>query len=104
MVALVATGQSDRLLWIDRAAVRFKSRRHADPRAKKGPQVRAEWRKNVDHQRLDRGCRGRLGQVGRQKNSRLSSRKGQAWIQNLGCTCKMVAPRFRHLRTLVHRL
>src|ERR1700730_4279709 len=104
MAALVATGQSYRLFWIDGAAVRFKSRRHADPRGKKGPQLRSKRRKNVDHQRLHRGCCGRLGQVRRPKNSRILSREEPPWIQNLGCTRKMVAAGFRHFRTLLHRL
>ena len=90
--------QSHRLLRTDRAAVRLQSRRHADARGKKRRQVRPERRKNVDHQRLDRGYRRCLGQVRRRKNSRLPGGERHARIQGLGRARQMVAARFGDFR------
>ena len=56
-------GQSHRLLRPHRTAIRFESRRHAHARREKREQVHPQRRKNVDHQRLHRRRRRRVGQV-----------------------------------------
>jgi len=38
------SGQSDRLLWFDGAAIRIESRRDADARGEEGQQICLEWR------------------------------------------------------------
>ena len=71
---------------------------------KKGDRLRAERRKNVDHQRLHRGRGGGVGQVRRRKNSRVSGGERHARFQDLGRAREMVAARFGDLRAVVDRL
>ena len=97
MAAAAAIGESHRLFRIDGAAVRFESRRHADARGEKGRRLRAERRKNVDHQRLDRGRGGGVGQMRRRKDSRVSGGEREKRFQDLRCARQMVAARFGDL-------
>ena len=71
---------------------------------KKGGKLRSERREDVDHQRIDRGRCGGLGQMRRRKNSRIFSGKRHAGIQSLGCTRKMVAAGLGDFRIGVLRL
>ena len=104
MAPAAATGQSHRLLRPDRAAIRLESRRDADARREKGRRLHPERRKNVDHQRLDRRCRARLGEMRRRQNPRLPRRKRHARIQGVGHSRQMFAARIRHFRPLDDRL
>ena len=60
---------------INRAAIRFKSRRHVDARRSPRRSLRFERRKNVDHKWLHRRCRAHLGEMRRRKDSRLPGGK-----------------------------
>src|SRR5260370_36640199 len=84
MAAALAAGQSYRLLWLDRTAIRIESRRNAHARGEEGQQVHLERRKDVDYQRIDRGRGGGMGQgPGRQK-TRIPGGKRTTRSQTLG--------------------
>src|SRR5215467_5960520 len=102
--AFGSEAQKDRLLRPYRAAVRLEPRRHAHARREKGPQIRPQRRKNVDHQRLHRRrCRG-VGKVRRRQGARLPGGKRHARLQGLGRTRQVVAARFGHKRAGFERL
>ena len=92
MAARDAERRSHRLLRADRAAIRLESRRHADARGETRRPLRAERRKDVDHQRLDRRCGAGLGEVRRRaefadswsKRARRDSRPGTC-TENCRC-------------------
>src|ERR1700730_8563841 len=104
MAAAFAAGKSDRLLWFDGAAVWIESGRDADARGEEEQQIYFERREDVDHQRIDRGRGGRMGQRRRRQSSRISGGKRRAGIQCLGRARKMVAARVGNVGTGVHRL
>src|SRR6266849_559783 len=84
MAADLAARKSDRLFWFDGAAVWIESGRDADARGEEGQQIYSERREDVDHQRIDRGRRGRVGQGRGRQGPRISRRKRRAGIQDLG--------------------
>src|SRR6267154_5677337 len=104
MAAALAAGQSDRLLRPERAAIRIESRRHADARGEEGQQVHLERRKDVDHQWVDRGPGGGVGQDRGRQDPRIPGGKRRARIQDLGRAREMVAARLGDLRISIRRL
>src|SRR6266478_2053525 len=104
MAAAFAARESDRLFWFDGAAVWIEPGRDADARGEEGQQIYSERREDVDHQRIDRGHRGRVGQRRRRQGARVSGGKRHTGIQDLGRARKMVAARFGDVGTRVHRL
>src|ERR1700685_4385865 len=68
----------DKDIWLlraDGAAIRIESRRNVDARGKEGRPLHPERRKNVDHQRLDRGRSRDLGEVRGRGDPRISGGK-----------------------------
>src|SRR6266446_6181458 len=84
MAAAFAARESDRLFWFDGAAVWIEPGRDADARGEEGQQIYSERREDVDHQRIDRGHRGRVGQRRRRQGARVSGGKRHTGIQDLG--------------------
>jgi len=76
-----AAGQSDRLLWIDRAAVWIESRRDADARGEEGQQIYSERREDVGSPADRSRCGGRVGEGRGRQGPRISGRKRHAGIQ-----------------------
>src|SRR2546423_13602898 len=104
MAAAFAAGQSHRLFWFDGAAIWVQSGRDADSRGEKGRQVRSERREDVDHQRIDRGRGGGVGEMRGRKSSRISSGERNAGLQGLGRAWEMVAAGLGDFRIVVQRL
>ena len=61
VAAADGAGRVDRLFWPDRAGLRQQSRRHADLRAQGRIRLAHRRHENVDHQRIHRRSRHRLG-------------------------------------------
>ncbi len=98
MAAAPAKRKSPGLLRPHRAAIRLESRRHADARRAPRRSLRAERRKNVDHQRIDRGCRPGLGKMrGRSQFAASWSKKAPKVSRPGTCTanfrCALPSPR-----------
>src|SRR5260370_24396064 len=81
------------MFWLDRTAIRFESGRDAGARGEKGQQVHFERRKDVDHQRIDRGRGGGLGQSGGRQSPWIPGGKRSGGIQGLGRAREMTAAR-----------
>src|SRR5580693_3418810 len=99
MAAAVATGESDRVLRTYRAAIRIESGRDVDARGEEGRRLHFERRKNVDHQRVDCGRGGDLGEVRGRGDPRIPGGKRHARVQGLGRAWKIFAARFGDVRT-----
>ena len=97
--APAATGKSDRMLRADGAAIRIESGRNVDARGEKRRRLHSERRKNVDHQRLNRGCGGDMGEVRGRGDPRIPGGKRYARIQGLGRARKIFAARFGNFRS-----
>ena len=67
--------EGDRLLRPDRAGLRLEPRRDADDREEGRRRIRLERRQGVDHERLDRGRRRRVGEARRRRSAGSSSRR-----------------------------
>src|SRR5260370_32412376 len=104
MAAALAAGQSYRLLWLDRTAIRIESRRNAHARGEEGQQVHLERRTDVEYQRIDRGRGGGMGQDRGRQNTRIPGGKRRARIQDLGRAREVVAARFGNVRIGFQRL
>ena len=70
---------------------------------KDGDSLRPERRQAVDHQRLDRRRRGRLGQA-RRRRPRLPGREGHAGLLHVRAQGQVLAARVGHLRARVRGL
>ena len=92
------------LFWIDGAAIWLEPRRNANARGEKRRELRFKWREDVDHQRIDCGRCGGLGEVRGRKNPRIPGGKRHAGIQGLGCARKMVVAGLGDVRVGVHGL
>ena len=78
----LAQGGGDRLLRPDRARLRLEPRRHAHGREEGRRLLRPERRQGLDHQRLDRRRRRRVGQA-RRRRARLPRREGHEGLLDL---------------------
>ena len=89
-------GRGDRLLRPDRAGLRLEPGRHAHGRQEGRRLVRPERRQGLDHQRLDRRRRGRLGQA-RRRRPRLPRREGHEGLLHVRAQGQDVAARLGDL-------
>ena len=88
----------DRLLRPDRARRRLRSRRDAHPRAPRRLRLGPQRDEDVDHERLDRRRRGRLGEDRRRADPRLPRRARDARVRGAGDAPQDLAPRVGHVR------
>src|SRR5581483_4289990 len=89
LAAAAAIGRGDRVLRADRAGVRIESGGDADEGSEAGLVLGAEWREDVDHERVDCGCRGGVGSGGGW-DSRVPSREGNCGIFDLDAAWEIV--------------
>ncbi len=94
--------RGDRLLRPDRARRRLGPRRDAHPRAPRRRRLDPARPEDVDHQRLDRRRRGRLG-ADRRGRARLPRPEGHARASRPRTSTEAVAARVDHLRAAARR-
>ena len=93
----------DRLLRPDRARCRLRPRHDAHARAPRRLGLDPQRRQDVDHERLDRGHRDRLGAHRGRRDPRLHRREGNARVHGTRDPQEALAARLGHLRARPRR-
>ena len=96
-------GGGPRLLRPHRARLRLQSRRNADHGEKGRRLLRSQRREGLDHERLDRRRRPRLGEA-RRRRARVPRREGHEGLLDVRAQGQDVAPRLGHVAARLRRL